>query len=163
MKPYVVFWIFFVVAGAIDPAFGQQSYNSRQDFHGTAYGTLAFNREATTQFQSRYEFKNYVVVPNGVVTLPKQSAYCFVINHYNTGNAVKEYRYTFQVSKWYAGGSEPVTRSYTSTYTPTDSPRSLRMPDYCPSVSFNVTKMEVQTSSTEGRDFDHRFSFDIAP
>jgi hypothetical protein len=163
MKPYVVFWTFFVAASAINPAFGQQSFNSREGFHGTAYGTLAFNREATTQFQSRYEFKNYIVVADGVVTLPKQSAYCFVINHYNSDNAVREYRYTFQVSKWYAGRSEPVTRSDVSTYTPTNDPRSLLMPDYCLSRSFNVTKIEVRTSSTEGPDFDHRFSFDIAP
>ncbi len=151
---------FFLCSSSFADA--QQAFFSREDFHeGTPYGALAFNKQATTQSQNRYVYKNFVVIGNGAVVLPDQSAYCFLLNHYNSPNSVKQYQYKFTITKWFSDGSTATATPYTGFYTPTESSGSWEYPDYCLRKLSNLTKVEIQTSSSEGPEFQHNFSFQL--
>lgn len=144
-------------------AFAQETYHSREDFHNnTEYGTLAFNAGALTQFQNRYEIKNFVVLGDGHVKLPTQSAYCFLLNHYNSPHQARTYKYTFRIARWFADDTSGPVESFSDTYQPTDQPGSFLYPDYCARSISNWQRVEVQTSSSEGREFKHKITFDRA-
>jgi hypothetical protein len=140
----------------------QQSFSSREDFHeGTSYGALAFNKQATTQNENRYVYRNFIMVGNGPIALPDQSGYCFLLNHYNSPNPPKQYQYTFAITKWFGDNSPPSTTAYPGSYTPTDNSRSWEYPDYCLRKLSNLTKVQIETSSSEGPEFHHVFSFQL--
>ncbi len=142
----------------------EQIFNSRDDFQEkTGYGTIALNKNATTASQSRYVYKNYVVIPqNGQINVPDQSGYCFVINHYNSANGGMEYAYTFRITKHFLDG-RTLADDFRNSYKPTDLAGSWRMPDYCLRRVSGLTKVEIVTGSSEPEAFDHNFWFNIQP
>jgi hypothetical protein len=144
-------------------AFAQQVYHSREDFHNnTDYGTLAFNEGALNQFQNRYEFRNFTILSDGHVNLPRQSAYCFLLNHYNSPHPTQDYTYTFNIARWFADGTPAGDDSFSNTYQPTNQPASFLYPDYCPRSISNWGRVVIQTSSSEGQEFKHQITFDRA-
>jgi hypothetical protein len=153
---------FLVTFGA--PAHAQQIFTSREDFHeGTAYGTLAFNKSARTQSENRYQYKNFSVVPDGQVDLPDQSGFCFLLNHYNSPHPAVAYQYTFTITEWFSVGTSSAPALYTNSYTPTTRSSSWEYPDYCLRKLYNLARVDVQTSSTEGPEFRHHFFFKVSP
>ena|SRR5437016_6248802 len=140
----------------------EQIFNSRDDFQQkTSYGTIALNKNATTVSQSRYVYKNYVVISqSGQIQVPDQSGYCFVINHYNSPDAGKEFTYSFRLTKHFADG-RALPDAFTGSYKPATYAGSWRMPDYCLRRASGLRKVEIVTSSSEPAVFDHNFWFEI--
>ena len=152
-----------IVTGLIGAAAAQDvDYKSRDEFHqNTAYGTIAFNKDATNSSESRYRYKNYIVVPSdGQFKVPRQSGYCFVINHYHQRDQVQEYSYTFEMRNHFVGG-QILPDTFRGSYSPTPWPGSWRMPDYCLRRLWGLTKVEIRTASSEQAVFDHLFWFEI--
>lgn len=147
-----------------DGACAQQMFSSREDFHeNTPYGALAFNKSARTPYENRYVYKNFILVQNGQVDLPDQSGFCFLLNHYNSPNALRTYTYTFTVTEWFADGTSSGAVPHVATYIPTDRSSSWDYPDYCLRKLYNLTKVDVQISGTEGVAFQHHFVFKVTP
>lgn len=130
-------------------------YDSYRNLHReTDYGSLFINIGHFRTEDSRRNKDFREIVDDGALELPEQRGYCFVINHYGSPNgAPRDHYYSIRIEKTLRNG-QVTNETKRSAYKTTNYVLARKLPDLCISGLWNVVKLRVSFSSTDGDYFD---------